>query len=179
MPPASTLLGLVNEANTRVNAELGAEKLGKCGSTLTAVCIKDQKLYWISVGDSHIYAYRDGTLMRLNQEHNYGAELDARAERGEISAEEALADPQRAALTSYIGIGTLELIDHNENPIALRSGDRILLASDGVFGTVEEARIEELMRKPLKQSCMLLERAILDEEKKNQDNYTCVILEVV
>ncbi len=179
MPPASTLLGLVSEANTMVNRELGSENLGKCGSTLTAVCVKDQKLFWTSVGDSHIYAYRDGKLIKLNHDHNYAAELDMRAERGEISMEEALSDPQRAALTSYIGIGELELIDRNETPLALQSGDRILLMSDGVFGTVDEARIEELMGKPLRQSCMLLERAILDEEKINQDNYTCVIMEVV
>lgn len=179
MPPASTLLGLVNEANSAVNQELGAEKIGKCGSTLTAVMVKDQKLYWISVGDSHIYVYRAGKLVQLNHDHNYAAELDARVERGELTAEEALSDPQRAALTSYIGIGDLELIDRNENPIALEKNDRILLMSDGVYGTLPDDRIAELMEKPLKQSCILMDQAIREEGKKNQDNYTCVILEVV
>ena len=176
--PSSTLLGLVGEANEAVNSELGDERIGKCGSTVVAVILKDRKLSWISVGDSHIYVYRKGQLIKLNTDHNYGVELDRKVQNGEISFEEASTDPQRAALTSYIGIGDLELIDQNETPIAMEKGDRILLMSDGVYGTVDERAIAEMMALPFRKALSAIDRAVLAREKNNQDNYTCVVIEV-
>lgn len=178
MPPASLLLKLVHDANMEVSRDLGEEKLGTCGSTLTAVIVKEQKLSWISVGDSHIYVYRKGRLVKMNQDHNYAAELDAMVNSGELTREEAMNDPQRGALTSFIGMGELELVDQNENPIVLEKEDRILLMSDGVFGTIPETRIVEIMNMPLLQACEQMELEIRETNKHNQDNYTCVILEV-
>ncbi len=176
--PSSTLLGLVGEANEAVNSELGDERIGKCGSTVVAVILKDRKLSWISVGDSHIYVYRKGQLVQLNTDHNYGTELDRKVQSGEISFEEASTDPQREALTSYIGIGNLKLIDQNETPVAMEKGDRILLMSDGVYGTVDERAIAEMMALPFRKALSAIDRAVLAREKSNQDNYTCVVIEV-
>ena len=122
--------------------------------------------------------YRKGKLIKLNQEHNYAAELDAMVENGELTEEEAMSNPQRGALTSFIGMGVLEMIDQNESPIALEKNDRILLMSDGIFGTISEKRIAELMDKPLLQACNQIELEINEINKRNQDNYTCVVLEV-
>ncbi|MCR4890814.1 MAG: serine/threonine-protein phosphatase [Lachnospiraceae bacterium] len=176
--PSSALLGLVGEANEAVNQELGESRIGKCGSTVVAVILKDRKLSWISVGDSHIYVWRKNQLVQLNTDHNYGTELDREAERGEISFEKAATDPQRAALTSYIGIGDLELIDQNETPIMMERGDRILLMSDGIYGTVDERAISEMMTLPFSKALSAIERAVSDMDKRNQDNYTCVVIEV-
>lgn len=178
MPDASLLLKLVNEASAEVLEDLGEEKTGRCGSTVTAVIVKNNILSWISVGDSHIYVYRKGKLVKMNKDHNYAADLDAMVENGELTPEEAMNDPQRSALTSFIGMGNLELVDQNENPVALEKGDRILLMSDGIFGTVSEIRIAEIMAKPLPSACEKLEAEIKEVNKQNQDNYTCVILEM-
>lgn len=178
MPDSSLLLKLVDEASEEVLEDLGEEKTGRCGSTVTAVIVKNNKLSWISVGDSHIYVYRKGKLVKMNKDHNYAADLDAMVENGEITPEEAMNDPQRSALTSFIGMGNLELVDQNENPVALEKGDRILLMSDGIFGTVSEKRIAEIMAKPLPSACEKLETEIKEVNKQNQDNYTCVILEM-
>lgn len=177
-PPASLLLKLVDDANKEAENELGQEKLGKCGSTVVAVIVKDRKLSWISVGDSRIYVFRNNRLVKLNVEHNYALELDHMVKTGELSMEEALSDPQRGALISYIGKGELDLVDQNENPILLEEGDRILLMSDGIFGTVPEGRICEIMNAPLLQACEQLEKEVRMANKSNQDNYTCVVLEV-
>lgn len=70
--------------------------------------------------DSHIYLYRDGTLEQLNIDHNFGAQLDQMALEGSITQDEALHHPQRAALTSYLGISELTLISGNRMPFQLR-----------------------------------------------------------
>lgn len=178
LPGDVLLRGLVDMANQAVNLELGKDKIGKCGSTVVCVLIRDKKLSWISVGDSHIYVYRNEKLIKLNKDHNYGTQLDESVSRGEITIEEALSDPQRAALTSFIGIGELELVDQNQNPIGLTSGDRVLLMSDGIYGTVPFERLREIMGNPLRQACLLIDKEIHQKNKMNQDNYTCIILEM-
>lgn len=170
------LLQMLKEANEEVNRFLGG-KQGKCGSTLVAGIVRDKKCYWISVGDSHIYLYRGGSLMQLNREHVYGADLDAKAANGEISREEAMRDPQRGALTSYIGMGRLEKVDRNLTPLTLQTGDRLLFMTDGVFGTLSEKQIAEAMHYPVEESVRLMDEAIRAVGKSNQDNYTAVILE--
>lgn len=174
--PADALLTMLQHANDEVNNFLG-NKITQSGSTLVAGIIKDYKLYWISVGDSHIYHYRNGNLMQLNREHTYRHELDAKAANGEISRETALNDPQRNALTSYIGMGRLEQIDRNVTPLNLCKGDRILFMSDGVFGTLGDEAIAQAMSMPVEESINIMDDWIKATNKSNQDNYTAVILQ--
>lgn len=172
----SELLQMLKEANEEVNRYLG-RKTGQCGSTLVAGIVKDRKCYWISVGDSHIYLYKNGGLIQLNREHVYREELETKAANGEISGEEAMKNPQRGALTSYIGMGRIEKVDRNQEPLVLCSGDRLLFMTDGVFGTLTEAQIAEAMRYPLEESIRLMDESIRAVGKPKQDNYTAVVLE--
>ncbi|WP_029319165.1 PP2C family protein-serine/threonine phosphatase [Butyrivibrio sp. AE3004] len=176
--PADLLLSLLDSANDAVNRELGSERQGQCGSTLVSALVKKDKLYFISVGDSHIYLYRTGTLKQLNRDHNYAAELDEMVRNGEMSLEEAMTNPKRAALTSYIGMGDLDLVDQNSNPILLKKHDRILLMSDGVYGTLGDENICHAMDVPLKKSGQMINEMIRAENKQNQDNYTCILMEI-
>ena len=178
LPSASLLLKLVHDANVAVTNNLGELNLGKCGSTLVAAIVKDSRLSWISVGDSHIYVYRQERLVKLNRDHNYAAQLDEMVKNGELDAVDAMNDPQRGALTSFIGKRELELVDQNEIPIILEKDDRVLLMSDGIFGTVTESEIAEIMKLPLLSACERLEDKIQEKNKDNQDNYTCVAIEV-
>ena len=105
----------------------------EAGTTLTTVFLRNGKLFWCSIGDSHIYLYRDGTLEQLNIDHNFGAQLDQMALEGSITQDEALHHPQRAALTSYLGISELTLISGNRMPFQLRKGDVLIQCTDGRY----------------------------------------------
>lgn len=105
----------------------------EAGTTLTTVFLRNGKLFWCSIGDSHIYLYRDGTLEQLNIDHNFGAQLDQMALEGSITQDEALHHPQRAALTSYLGISELTLISGNRMPFQLRKGDVLIQCTDGLY----------------------------------------------
>ena len=174
--PGDTLLDMLKNANKEVNNFL-KNKTERCGSTLVTGIIKDKKLYWLSVGDSHIYLYRGGNLMQLNREHTYKEELDLKVVNGEISMEEAIKNPQRTALTSYIGMGQLEKIDKNSAPVELKKGDRLIFATDGVFGTMKETQIASVMQYPVEESIRRMNDWIQAVGKNNQDNYTAVIIE--
>lgn len=174
--PGNILLEMLKNANKEVNAYL-KNKTERCGSTLVTGIIKDKKLYYLSVGDSHIYLYRGGQLILLNKEHTYRDELDVKFVNDEISFREASDNAQKTALTSYIGMGRIEKIDRNIVPLELQSGDRILFMTDGVFGTMPENQIANAMQYPMEESIRRMNDFITAIGKKNQDNYTAVIIE--
>lgn len=171
------LIEMAHNANIEVREVLGVEN-GTSGSTLAAVFIREGDLFWMTVGDSRIFLYRDYALTQLNRDHNYAARLREKVEAGEITQQEALEDPQRDALTSYIGISRLEEIDGNEEALTLESGDRILLLSDGVYNSVTEEEMMESMQLPLARGMMNLGMQVEGKRKKNQDNYTAIVLEI-
>ena len=174
--PGDTLLDMLKNANREVNVFL-KNKTERCGSTLVTGIIKNKKLYWLSVGDSHIYLYRGGNLLQLNREHTYREELDLKVVNEEISMKEAISNPQRTALTSYIGMGQLEKIDKNSSPVELQKGDRLIFATDGVFGTMKENQIASVMQYPVEESIRRMNDWIQAVGKNNQDNYTAVVIE--
>ena len=175
--PATELLYMLGRANDEVNAVLGHAGPGKSGSTVVAALIQDRRLYWLSVGDSRVSLVRGGAIFQLNREHTYGSELDEKAAMGELSFEAAKSDPQRNAVTSYLGIGRLEKIDRNIRPLQLLKGDRLLLMTDGVFGTLTDEEILSAMAFAPHESAERLQQLILHKNKPKQDNFTAIVLE--
>ncbi len=171
-----SLREMLYHANDKVSEFLGEEGLGQSGSTLVAAHIKDHQIHWISVGDSCIYLYRENQLYRLNELHNYGSQLDKQVARGEISAEEALSKKNRAALTSFIGAGEIALIDQNEEPLTILPGDRFILMSDGIE-TVSEEELKQMLCYDVEEAALKLRYLIESKDKRNQDNFTAIILE--
>ena len=148
------------------------------GSTFVGVLVREKLLHFISVGDSRIYLMRNGGLIQLNREHVYGRELDDMAASGRIDAAEAAADPQRAALTSFIGISSEMKVDRNIRPITLYSGDKIVLMSDGIYGFISEGEIKELLLQEPMPAAEAIRKAVIAKKSPYQDNLTIVILEI-
>lgn len=175
--PQEKLREMVEHTNREVNEFLGEEGIGQSGSTMLSAWILEGKFYWNTIGDSCIFFYRDGRLKQLNERHNYARELKSMVACGEITEEEAARHSQRNALTSYLGAGEIAYLDYGEEKIVLEKGDRILLMTDGVFGTLAFPDMEELAGEELLESVMKLKYQIENSSKKNQDNYTALILE--
>ncbi|MCC8138248.1 MAG: protein phosphatase 2C domain-containing protein [Clostridiales bacterium] len=171
------LLAMLNDANNEVNRVLDGSGREKDGATVVSVLIRENRMYWLSVGDSHIYLYRGGGLLQLNRDHVCAVELDEMAARGEISAKSAMEDPGRKSLTSYVGMDKIKKIDRNTRPLCLRRGDRILLMSDGVFGTLSEEEIAGAMKDSVEEACRVMEQMIQTKNRTGQDNYTALVLE--
>ncbi len=172
----SYLNDMAEYINDKVNEFLGPRGIGRSGSTLVAVHIKDHMVHWISIGDSCIYLYQNNALTRLNKLHNYGTQLNEKLERGEMTLEEVMAEPNKHALTSYIGAGEIELIDQNFEPLTLYSGDRLVLMSDGIE-TVSEEDLGIMLRYDVEEAALKLRYQIEQINKRNQDNFTAIIAE--
>lgn len=150
------------------------------GSTLVLANIRDGKLDFLTIGDSRIALLRDGALLTLNREHNYAAMLRHQAALGLIPWREVAENPRCRALTSYLGLADDPAMDFPAEPIPLNSGDKIVLMSDGVFGTLDDETLTRvLVRSPnVVEAAHKLEDAVLMEKKANQDNFTAVIIEI-
>lgn len=137
------LLPMIDEEVALLENDNGGPLGG--GSTFISACIDNGLFYWASVGDSHIYFIRDNKIVRVNVEHNYMADLLEMVKDGEITYEEACADKNKEALTSYMGIGNLELMDISCQPVRLIPGDKIVLCSDGLYRSVSNAEIMQVV----------------------------------
>lgn len=166
------LIYAAHRANEAVKMLEGA------GSTLIAVVIKNWRLYWLSIGDSRIYLYRNHMLRRLNREHNYEALLSEMVLNGEITVEEAISNPHRSALTSYLGIEKLEEIDINVNEFPLRAGDSLLLCSDGLYKALSDTELANIIMEADDDVCDVIVSQALSKNLPNQDNITVMLMDI-
>lgn len=109
------------------------------GTTLLAVVVAGNRLYWISVGDSPLYLYRKGAIKQINEDHSMMPVLVQEVELGCLDRRMLEFHPDRNALRSALTGRDIELIDCPAEGLELLSGDIIVVASDGIQTLSEEA----------------------------------------
>ena len=174
----TALPGMVAGINRAVNQMLGPKGLYTSGSTVVSALITGNALRWISVGDSRIYLYRDGQISQLSRDHDLLQDWMPDILEGKRSMAEALRDPNGRKLTSFIGMGELRHVDYNRTPIPLLPGDRVLLMSDGVYGTVSDAEMAAILRDcgSVQLAASHIGQRIMGAALPYQDNYTLIVL---
>jgi serine/threonine protein phosphatase Stp1 len=129
----------------RVNNELRAKAtmLGPNAlicTTVVALLIDAGEARVLWAGDSRLYLMRAGRLRQLTRDQSYVQDL---VDRGEITREEAAGHPLSNIVTNLVG-GSDELILEERNE-RLETGDLLLLCSDGLSGSVNDAEIAEVL----------------------------------
>lgn len=174
----TALPGMVAGINHAVNQMLGPKGLYTSGSTVVSALITGNALRWISVGDSRVYLYRDGQISQLSRDHDLLQDWMPDILEGKRSMAESLRDPNGRKLTSFIGMGELRHVDYNRTPIPLLPGDRVLLMSDGVYGTVSDAEMAAILRDcgSVQLAASHIGQRIMGAALPYQDNYTLIVL---
>ncbi len=156
------------------------EKLrGAGGSTCVAGLILEDKLYYVSVGDSYVFLLHDHRLTRLNRSHNvFCRDMLEEFSAGTYFPEKVRRNPEKDALTCYLGMGGLEEIDLLRKPWRLRAGDVLLLCSDGVGGVLDQGCLEDcLCYGHPEEMIAAIQKEIKAANQKYQDNYTALIVQ--
>jgi protein phosphatase len=120
-----TVLGAVNRWLLGQSAK--SRDYAGMATTLTAVVLRGRRHHVAHVGDSRAYRWRDGTLLRLTEDHTWAhPEFDN-------------------VLRRAIGLEARLLVDHDDGELAV--GDRFVLVTDGVWATLGDAGIAAVMEK--------------------------------
>lgn len=154
------------------------KRLG-AGTTLALAYVRESKLYWLSVGDSRIYLSRGEEIVQVTRDHIYYIRLNQQLKNGELTQEEYERESRKGdALISFVGMGGLLMIDINEEGFPLCAEDTILVCSDGVYKTLGERKIAEVIdvSSSAEETSQLLESLIKRKNRPDQDNYTYIII---
>jgi formylglycine-generating enzyme required for sulfatase activity/serine/threonine protein phosphatase PrpC len=147
------------------------------GCTLVAAFLSRARLWWVSVGDSHLYLLRDRQLVKKNADHSYGGYIRRMREMGADVEPDPNLSPNML-MSAMIGEDIAD-IDLCENPLTLLPGDRVLLASDGMDTLGQGSVIQHSAWSTTARDCVgALLRAVEDAEQPRQDNTTVVCIDV-
>jgi serine/threonine protein phosphatase PrpC len=142
------------------------------GTTVAVLVINSTKAYYTHIGDSRIYLWRDAELRQLTDDHSLVAEL---VRTGELTKDEARVHPKRSILTQ--ALGGERTPDIQVQSLPLQSGDKFLLCTDGLTGTLEEDEIQAILSRP-EAPAQLVEKLIAAANAHGGlDNISAIIVE--
>ncbi len=153
------------------------------GTTIAAAYIDQNRLHWLSVGDSRIYILRGDEIQQVNREHNYRLMLHKMLQNGEITPDEYQGKSKEESaeyLISFLGIGGLQVMDLNEQPFELEDEDIIVLCSDGLYRALSDIEIRTLIKanaEDMQKAAETLIDQTVQMELKNQDNTSVILLQ--
>ncbi len=142
-------------------------------TTLVLTYFTGQRVYAMNVGDSRAYILRDGKLRQITEDHTY---VNSLVKAGVITEEEAVDHENRNMITRAVGA------DYGVQPdffsCRIRTGDIIMMCSDGLYDEVPEEDIIRLMSE--KKSMNDIASDLVDAANKNggSDNITTIVLKV-
>lgn len=139
--PGINLRQAVETANASLHQYLQSVGTRTSGTTMVGAVIHNHRLYYVNVGDSRAYLFRDGELLQLTRDHSL---TQMKLDQGLITPVEAENDPERNVITRSLGARPTVDVDLFP-PVDLRPGDVVLLCSDGLTDMIADSRIAQLM----------------------------------
>ena len=138
-------------------------------TTLVAAVVQDGAATWVHCGDSRLYIVRGGELLTRTRDHSYLEQHTA----GVIRLEQI----NRNILFTCLGSPTKPVFD-TTGPVSLQQGDKFLLCSDGLWGSLSDADIvRQLSAKPVAEAVPDLVESALRIGGPHSDNVTVIAVE--
>ncbi len=132
----------ISQANRRIyqEAENHPEYYGM-GTTVSALLVDGDHAYIAQVGDSRVYLLRKGEpIWQITDDHSLVAE---QVRNGYISEQEARTHSLKNLITR--AVGTKEAVNVDLFGVQLRTGDTLLICSDGLSNVVENDQLATAM----------------------------------
>ncbi|MES1158039.1 MAG: protein phosphatase 2C domain-containing protein [Haliangium ochraceum] len=165
----------IKVANERIRAAAEADRSRtKMACTAVALAVGDSQLSLAHAGDARAYRLRDGQLKRLTVDHSILAEMvAARPDMGEA---EIAAFSHRNVVTK--ALGSKADLEPTMTVKRFQRGDLYLLCSDGLWGSVKDPAIADILRSTddLEAGCQMLVDAANDAG--GPDNITALIVRI-
>lgn len=181
--PRGDTLTMLREAITFANNRIVEERnndqqVSEMCCVLTAVVADATAkcIYYVHVGDTRLYRFRNGSLQKLTKDHSFvGIKEDA----GEISEMEAMHHPHRNQILREVG-STLHRLDDDDFMDFGREdflpGDILLLCSDGLTDMITTQQITTILSAPQPLTGKVTNLIAMANEMGGHDNVTVVLL---
>jgi serine/threonine protein phosphatase PrpC len=141
-------------------------------TTIVACVMQGNAAHWAHCGDSRLYLVRGDKLVARTRDHSY-TELQQ-------TLSQVVPMPERFnrnVLFTCLGSPGKPVVD-TVGPLLMQPGDRILLCSDGLWGTVADAVItEQLASRPISDAVPELVEQALRNGGPKCDNVTILAVE--
>lgn len=163
---------IVRQANSMVyrQAQENPSQQGM-GSTTTLAWLEGDHVTIAQVGDSRAYLIPPaGPFWQITQDHTMVALL---VSIGELTLEEATADPQNSLL--YRSVGIAPQIEVDTFVRRVMAGDRLLLCSDGLYRHVPPEEIATLVRQVADPATACSTLINLANQRGGEDNISVIL----
>lgn len=142
------------------------------GATLVLALLLEGRAYIANLGDSRAYRFRNHRLLQLSKDHSVVAEL---LEHGHITATEAETHEELGTVTRYIGMD--ERAHCFVRSFSLKSGDRLLLCTDGLTDMLDAAIIQHTLKEETEGKACCTTLVSLANQAGGHDNITALIID--
>ena len=141
-------------------------------TTVVACVLQGNTAYWAHCGDSRLYLVRGDKLIARTRDHSYSELQDALAPVVPVGQR-----VNRNVLFTCLGSPGKPVVD-TIGPLVLQRGDRVLLCSDGLWGSLSDAVIvDQLSRRPVSDSVPDMVEMALRHAGARSDNVTAIAVE--
>jgi len=156
------LFNCAHEANKKIAQHIKENAIqAEMGTTLVAIAIRERKLHWVSIGDSPLYLFRNGTLTQINEDHSMAPQIDELVQMGIITKDSAENHLDRNRLTSALMGHEINRIDLPDMPIDLFPKDILVISSDGLQ-FLPDAKIETILKQNANASAAAITKALMN-----------------
>jgi protein phosphatase len=167
----------VAEANQEILGCSGAvAEFSNMGTTVVLALFRDNRVYVAGIGDSRAYRLREGRIEQMTKDHSLA---DALGEAGTITMEEVAHHKFKNVLYLYLGSKEARSGPEDVKVLDVQPGDRFLLASDGLTGSVRDEELMQVLKTcddPQRAARVLTDQALANDSK---DNITSLVIHVV
>lgn len=141
-------------------------------TTVVACVMQNGAAYWAHCGDSRLYLVRGDKLIARTRDHSY-SELQETL-NGVVPMGERF---NRNVLFTCLGSPGKPVVD-TVGPMLLQQGDRLLLCSDGLWGSISDQTItDQLATRPIADAVPELVEMALRKAGAKSDNVTVLSVE--
>src|SRR5262245_36702799 len=163
----------IKVANDKIREAANADRArARMGATVVAMAVGEKQIAVAHAGDSRAYRLRAGELRKLTRDHSIAEEM--RAARPEMTDEELAGFAHRNVVMR--SLGSKEELEPDVYVNKVAAGDLYLLCTDGLWGTVPDAKIATIVKSTtdLEAVCQLLVDAA--NEAGGPDNVTVLLV---
>jgi len=147
-----------------------------CVLTLAVIDLQKNLLYYAHVGDTRLYLFRDGSLIKISKDQSFVGFME---DSGRLTEEQAMSHPKRNEINKALGFGAKiaaqdDYIETGQSPFL--PGDTLLLCSDGLSDMVNRQGITDILTKKTTLQEKATELIQAANNNGGRDNITVVLV---